>query len=175
MLFLKSVYHPTYAFLAVARKSDDEGSLWFFNFKPTNYVWWNVRIKNAWLCNDRCVESTIYTNNVQTTYFCLCLNKRSHKCSTNVQTVVLEGHSHSNWRSHPQPVFLRPRHAVPSADSLCVLLIGVQNQFQEEAPLGCGINSTQISRSVFISLSLRFKLLLLATTETEISKVPPLQ
>jgi hypothetical protein len=111
------------------------------------------------------------------TYFCLSFNKRRKKMSTNVETVVLKGHSHSNWRSHPQASvsYLRPRQAVPSADRLWVLLIGVQNQFQHEATLGCGNNSTQISRSVFISLNLRFKLLLLATIETEISKVPPLQ
>jgi hypothetical protein len=46
---------------------------------------------------------------------------------------------------------LRPQQAVPIADSLCALLIGVQNQFQEEAPLGCSINSTHIS-SQFLSL-----------------------
>ena len=166
----------------------------FFNFKSTNYFWWNVTNKNAWLCNYRCVVSAMYTNNVQATdwrqfapktfvkrvYILLLLlqKKGSNKFSTNVQTVVLKG------RPLPQQLavsssasvsYLRPRQAEPSAYSLCVLLIGVQNQFKDEAPLGWSTNSTQISRSVFTSLSLRFKYLLLATTETEISKVPPLQ
>jgi hypothetical protein len=153
-----------------------EGSLWFFNFKSTNFVWWNVWIKKAWLCNDRCVEYAIYTNNVQATYFCLCLNKRSHKCSNKRADSRLDEPLPQQLAvSFSTSVAYLRLQAVPSADSLCVILIGVQNQIQDEAPLGCSINSTQISRSVFKSLSLRFKHLLLATTETEISKVPPLQ